>query len=322
MNMSNVMRRVAHQLIGLTMLVTSLFSHAAAPWPEAPPVVAVGRIERLAGVTSAFVDSRPVDVWLPADYTPHKRYAVLYMQDGQGLFDASQTWNKAAWNVHEALSKLMQQGRVQDTIVVGIPNNGKYRYSEYYPEKYLALAPQSVRDDYVRRAQWGRTLGDAYLRYIVEELKPVIDRTYSTRAEAAGTFLMGSSMGGMVSLYALCEYPHVFGGVAALSTHWVGKPSVWGNPEKLQNATLPLAAFDYLRKHLPRPGAHRLYFDHGTTGLDAIYGVHQAFADVIAKELGFTAAQWQSRVFEGTGHTELDWAARLDIPLLHLLSKD
>jgi predicted alpha/beta superfamily hydrolase len=89
----------------------------------------------------------------------------------------------------------MQQGRVQDTIVVGIPNNGKYRYSEYYPEKYLALVPDAVREDYVRRAQWGRTLGDAYLRYIVEELKPVIDKTYSTHSGPSGTFLMGSSMG-------------------------------------------------------------------------------------------------------------------------------
>ena len=316
------MRRLLCLLIGLTLLVTSVLCRAETPWPLTPPAVSVGRVERLASVTSKFVDARPIDVWLPADYTPAKRYAVLYMQDGQNLFDAGQTWNKASWNVHEALSKLMQQGRVQDTIVVGIPNNGKYRYSEYYPEKYLALVPADVREDYVRRAQWGRTLGDDYLRYIVEELKPVIDRTYSTRSEPAGTFLMGSSMGGMISLYALCEYPDVFGGAAALSTHWVGRPSAWGSPEKLQNDVFPLAAGGYLRKNLPRPGSHRLYMDHGTTGLDAIYGVHQAFVDAIGKDLGYTPMQWQSRVFEGTGHSEPDWAARVEIPLTFLLSRD
>jgi predicted alpha/beta superfamily hydrolase len=73
--------------------------------------VRTGRIERLHAVASRHVDARPIDVWLPQDYAPDKRYAVLYMQDGQNLFDASQTWNKSAWNVHEALAKLMQQGR-------------------------------------------------------------------------------------------------------------------------------------------------------------------------------------------------------------------
>jgi enterochelin esterase-like enzyme len=315
------MSRIPRILTGAAIMVHSLLAQASLPWSETPPVVRTGRIERLHAVASRHVDARPIDVWLPQDYAPDKRYAVLYMQDGQNLFDASQTWNKFAWNVHEALAKLMQQGEVQDTIVVGIPSNGKYRYSEYYPEKYLALAPQAVRDDYVRRAQWGRTLGDAYLRYIVEELKPAIDKTYSTRTDAAGTFLMGSSMGAMVSLYALCEYPGVFGGVAALSTHWIGKPGVWGAPNKLQNAVLPLAAFNYLSRHLPKPGPHRLYFDHGTLGLDAVYGVHQSFFDAVGADLGFTADQWLSRVFEGTGHSEADWAARVEVPLRFLLSK-
>ncbi len=303
------------------MLVTPYLVQAALPWLETPPVVTTGRIERLNDVASRHIDARPVDVWLPSDYTASKRYAVLYMQDGQNLFDASQTWNQAAWNVHEALSKLILQGKVMDTSVVGIPNSGRYRYSEYYPEKYLALLPAAVRDDYVRRAQWGRTLGDAYLRYIVEELKPVIDKTYSTHAGPASTFLMGSSMGGMISLHALCEYPHVFGRVAALSTHWVGRPSAWGAPEKLQNDVMPLAALTYLRANLPKPGLHRIYMDHGTAGLDAIYGKHQIEVDAIGKVLGYTESNWQSRVFDGAGHSEPDWAARVDIPLTFLLSK-
>ena len=304
------------------MLVTPHLAQAALPWLETPPVVTTGRIERLNDIASRHIDARPVDVWLPSDYTASKRYAVLYMQDGQNLFDASQTWNKTSWNVHEALSELMKKGAVLDTIVVGIPNNGKYRYSEYYPEKYLAFLPDDVRDDYVRRAQWGRTLGDAYLRYIVEELKPVIDKTYSTHGGPARTFLMGSSMGGMISLYALCEYPQVFGGVASLSSHWVGRPSAWGVPDQLQNDVMPLAALTYLRTKLPKPGSHRMYMDHGTAGLDAIYAKHQIEVDGLGKVLGYTVSNWQSRVFEGTGHSEPDWAARVDIPLTFLLSKD
>lgn len=308
--------------LGALVVIAASWAHAQTPLGSpAQPVVSVGRIERLDGFPSRFVEARPIDVWLPGDYSPLKRYAVLYMHDGQGLFDASQSWNKQAWNVHLALSKLMQQGKVQDTIVVGIPNGGRYRYSEYYPDKVLAQAPQSVREDYVHRAQRDKSLADAYLRFLVEELKPVIDQRYTTRSEPAGTFVMGSSMGGLISIYALCEYPQVFGGAAGLSTHWVGRPSRWGAPEKLQNASLPLAVFNYLQGHLPMANTRRLYMDHGTTGLDAIYGIHQKIVDQIGKEMGYDPAYWQSRIFEGAGHSEADWAARVEIPLQFLLGK-
>ena len=79
----------------------------------------MGRIERLENFPSRFVEARPIDMWLPSDYSPMKRYAVIYMQDGAGLFDADQAWNRQAWNVHLALSRLMQDGTVQDAIVVG-----------------------------------------------------------------------------------------------------------------------------------------------------------------------------------------------------------
>ena len=309
------------QTLGASIALATSFAASAQAWSAEPPQVAVGSIERLSNFASKHIDPRPIDVWLPPGYTPAKRYAVLYMQDGQMLFDATQTWNKSAWNVHLSLAKLLAAGSVQDTIIVGIPNNGKYRYSEYYPDKYLAKVTAPVRDDYVRRAQWDKTLADAYLRFLVTELKPAIDRQYATRPEVASTFIMGSSMGGMISLYALCEYPQVFGGVAALSTHWVGRPSGWGSPDKLNNASLPLAAFGYLQSALPAPGNHKIYMDHGTVGLDAIYGKYQAFVDEIGKERGYAVAQWQSRVFEGTGHSEVDWSARLDVPLTFLLGK-
>ena len=289
--------------------------------PQPIPTVTVGRIERLGHFRSRYVEARDIDVWLPPDYRADKRYQVLYMQDGQMLFDAATTWNKQAWDVHLHLAGLMQRGEVADTLIVAIPNAGKYRYSEYFPKKYLAGVSPKLRADYVRRAQHGKALSDAYLRFIVKELKPAIDKRFSTRPEAASTFIMGSSMGGMIAVYALCEYPQVFGGAAAMSTHWVGKPSAWGTPEKIQNAAFPMAAFRYLQQHLPAPDSQRIYMDHGTTGLDAIYGPHQGFVDEIVREAGYTDANWQSRVFEGTGHTEKDWAARLDIPLRFLLGK-
>ena len=315
------MNLFARAICGILLVAASLWGHAEPLGSPIPPTVNTGRIDRHENFQSRFVASRHIDVWLPSDYTDQKRYAVLYMHDGQGLFDATQTWNKQAWNVHVAVARLVQANKIQDTIIVGIPNGGTYRYSEYFPDKVLALAPQSVRADYVQRAQRDKPLADAYLRFIVEELKPVIDEKYSTRKEPDGTYIMGSSMGGMISIYAICEYPQVFGGAAGLSTHWVGRPSRWGPPERLQNASLPLAAFNYLKSNLPSPNTRSIYMDRGTVGLDAIYGMHQMVVDEIAREMGYDAAHWQSRVFEGARHAEADWAARVEIPLVFLLGK-
>jgi enterochelin esterase-like enzyme len=234
------------------------------------------------------------------------------MHDGQMLFDARTTWNKKAWNVQDTVQRLINERRIPDTLVVGVWNNGKYRHSEYFPQKYLPLMPEALRQKLIAEGLQGQPQSDAYLRFLVEELKPAIDARYATRPEAASTFLMGSSMGGLISVYALNEYPAVFGGAAGLSTHWVGifKP----------NAAIPLAAFKYLQAQLADPATHRLYQDHGTTELDALYAPYQVVVNDLVRERGYVDGQnFETRVFEGTGHNENDWSARLHIPLLFLL---
>ena len=282
--------------------------------PSVLPSVAQGRIERLANMPSRFVDARHVDVWLPEGYTPAQRYQVLYMHDGQMLFDANTTWNKQAWGVDRTLSRLMQEGRIAPTIVVGIWNNGKFRHSEYFPQKHLEFMPVAERAAFTQAALQGKARADDYLRFLVQELKPTIDQKYATRPEAASTFIMGSSMGGLISVYAMNEYPQVFGGAAGLSTHWVGKHQA--------NASIPLAAYNYLSKNLADPQNHRLYQDHGTTELDALYAPYQIFINELVRDRGYTNANYLSKVFEGTGHNETAWAARLDVPLLFLMGKD
>jgi enterochelin esterase-like enzyme len=282
---------------------------AAQPLPE----VSVGHIERLAAIASRHVDARPVDVWLPADYSAAKRYDVLYMHDGQMLYDASRSWNHQAWNVHLAVDRLAKAGRIPDTLIVGVWNNDKLRHSEFFPEKFLPFVAEPLRQNFIDQALQGRPRADAYLRYLVEELKPAIDARFPTRPGPGHTHLMGSSMGGLISIYAMSEYPQVFGSAACLSTHWVGSFE--------PNAALPLAAFNYLQAHLPDPATHRLYMDHGTAELDALYGPHQAFVDQLVRDRGYTAANTLTRVFEGQGHNERAWAARLELPLVFLMGR-
>jgi predicted alpha/beta superfamily hydrolase len=280
---------------------------------NALPQVVAGMLERLEKFASKHVDARNVDVWLPPDYDAKKRYPVLYMHDGQMLFDPKSTWNKQAWQIDKVATKLIADGKVRDFIVVGIWNNGKFRHAEFYPEKFLPFVPEEKRKEFVSLALNGKPLADAYLRFIVEELKPAIDARYSTVRDASGTFLMGSSMGGLISAYGLLEYPNVFGAAAALSPHWI---AVYG-----RNDIFPDAAIAYLKNKLPAAGKLKLYMDRGTIELDEQYDQAQKKIDTLVRERGHTAPRVVSLVFEGAGHNEAAWNARLDIPLLFLLSK-
>jgi len=283
---------------------------AAAGADASAPKVLAGRIERIGALPSRYVDPRPVDVWLPADFDGRRRYKVIYMHDGQALFDPGLSWNGVSWDVAGHVARLRAAGAIADTIVVGIWNNGAWRHAEYFPQKALAWLPEGVRGPFVQTLLKGRPQADNYLRFIVEELRPEIERRYPVRAGRENTIVMGSSMGGIISLYALCEYPDVFGAAGCLSTHWIGTFE--------QNASIPLATFTYLRDHLPDPRTHRIYMDHGTQGLDALYGVHQGFADVLMRERGYGEGSYKSLVFPGATHQEADWARRLDTPLVFL----
>ena len=280
-----------------------------------------GKIVHMENVPSKYVEPRNVDIWLPPQYDGKKRFAVLYMHDGQMLFDSTTTWNHHAWDVDDVAAKLMAEGRVQDFIVVGIWNAGARRHANYFPQKPFDDLSQTDRDSVVQQLQ--RTLhttevfqpnADGYLKFLVEELKPQIDRSYSVYTDKAHTFIAGSSMGGLISLYAICQYPAIFGGAACLSTHWLGTFSTENNP-------VPDAFCRYLQKNLPSPKTHKLYFDCGDQTLDAFYPPIQKRVDSIMAAKGFTAGNWLTRYFPGEDHSERSWHERLSIPLLFLLGK-
>ena len=223
--------------------------------------VTSGSIERFY-FQSDLIDPRNIDVWLPKDYSLNKEYAVLYMHDGQNLFDATSTWTSKEWEVDETLTKLSKEKSIKDVIVVGIHNNGNKRHIEYFPEKTLEYVSKTEKDNLLLFLN-DMPLSDNYLKFIVSELKPFIDKTYSVNKGPDATFLCGSSMGGLISIYGLCEYPEVFGGAACLSTHWIGTFEY--------NKKIPEGINSYLKGHLPNPENHKIYFDHGTEGLDAYY---------------------------------------------------
>jgi predicted alpha/beta superfamily hydrolase len=302
------------------LIVCSFF--ISVPLMAQLPVPSLGKIIRHDSFPSQFVTARNVDVWLPEGYSPKKKYAVLYMHDGQMLYDSSINWNKQEWGVDETITRLMKEKKIKDVIVVGVWNGGKYRHTDYFPQKpfeSLSKYEQDTLYDAKRpngqiAFQGEKVHSDLYLKFLVTELKPFIDKTYSTKTDRVNTFIAGSSMGGLISMYAICEYPDVFGGAACLSTHWPGIFTVQNNP-------IPAAFMNYLRNHLPSPDTHKIYFDYGDATLDALYPPLQKMADEVMKEKGFTSKNWMTKYFPGEEHSENAWRNRLDIPLLFLLKK-
>jgi enterochelin esterase-like enzyme len=281
--------------------------------------VTSGKIQRFENFKSKLIDARTIDVWLPEGYSNKEKYAVLYMHDGQALYDAESTWNQQAWEVDEVAGKLIAAGKTKKFIVVGIWNNGPKRHPEYFPQKpFESLTPIQKDTVTAQLQKAGRTkdifkpYSDLYLKFLVAELKPFIDKTFSTKKDQQNTFVAGSSMGGLISMYAICEYPKVFGGAACLSTHWPGTFSVSNNP-------IPDAFVVYLQKKLPDPKNHKIYFDYGDQTLDALYPALQQKVDQVMMNKGFTSNNWETKFFPGENHSETAWAKRLDLPLLFLL---
>ena len=286
------------------------------------PKVIAGSIERHLNFYSKFVAARNVDVWLPDGYTKQKKYNVLYMHDGQMLFDSSGTWTHSSWDMDDVITNLLQQGKIQDVIVVGIWNTGQSRHADYFPQRPFESLSQAEKDTVYAagRANGYAVFGEYkiqsnnYLKFIVTELKPFIDSAYATFTGRKHTFIMGSSMGGLISMYAICEYPDVFGGAACMSTHWPGIFTMKNNP-------IPEVFLKYLQIHLPDPAAHKIYFDYGDQTLDALYPPLQKKVDEIMQLKGYNEKNWLTTFFPGQNHSELAWHSRVDIPLLFLLKK-
>lgn len=282
--------------------------------------VAGGRLERIRDFQSKHVSARNVDVWLPPGYEIGNPLPVLYFQDGQMLFDSTDTWNHQEWELDETASALIKQGRIKPFIIVGIWNGGQERHTDYFPQKpFESLSANSQDSMYQAQRPEGdpvfhgyKVHSDEYLTFLTLELKPYIDSHYATLPDAANTSIGGSSMGGLISWYAMCEYPDVFGAALCLSTHWPGTFNPQDNP-------IPQAFLNYLETHLPNADTHRIFFDRGTETLDSWYGPYQQQVDQLFRRKGFDDEHFMSRVFPGDDHSEKSWASRMTIPLEFIL---
>ncbi len=267
-----------------------------------------GRLVELERIAVPGLPDQRVTIWLPPGYdASQRRYGVVYMHDGHNLFDPAKASFGKVWAADKAMLAAAAQG-IEPRIVVGIWAPGAARYRQYLPRDIYDRAPPPLKaamDDMAG----GPIVSDRYLAWIVDTLKPTIDRDYRTKPGAAHTAIAGSSMGGLMSCYAFVRRPDIFGQAACVSSHW---PAI--DPAKVGAATPWLMAewARWMREGLGDPAGRRLWMDHGTATLDAHYAPWQQAVDK-----GVAAAGWRegrdyaSRVYRGAAHEENAWAARL-----------
>jgi enterochelin esterase-like enzyme len=265
----------------------------------------LGRLVYWTNVRSTFLDpTRHVEVWLPPGYdsAATARYPVLYMHDGQNLFDPGIANTGVDWGVDEAVVRLAQGGVIPPVIVVGVWSSAR-RGFEYSP---WADAPD-------------------YARFLIEELMPRVNRSFRTRTGPEHTAVMGSSMGGLLSFYLVTHHPDVFGACGCVSTHFPLSEAVAaevfddieveGVPD-----TTPYIVRD-IRAGLTVPRGTRYWFDYGTLGLDSAYAPSHAQVRQWLRRQGLVEGRdFVIRRYEGATHNEASWRARLDDPITFLFS--
>jgi predicted alpha/beta superfamily hydrolase len=238
---------------------------------------------------------RDLLVYLPTGYSRFSRtqYPVLYLHDGQNVFDAATAFSGVEWRVDETAERLIRKNLIEPLIIVAIANMGDDRVHEYAPTR-------GIISEEARRKKRSKGLGRRYGEFLIRELKPYIDRKYRTRREAEFTGIGGSSLGALLALSLGLWFPNVFTKIIAMS------PSVWWDNEVI------VKMVEDLDQKLPL----RIWLDIGTReeGWERARHLRNAFVEkgwILHRDL-----QYSER--KGGQHSEAAWAERVD-PALRFL---
>ena len=279
-----------------------------APAPVTGPGV-TGTVVRFAAMPSTHVAPRNVDVWLPPSYgkDPAQRYPVLYMHDGQNLFDPATSYGNVDWAVDEAMTRLIGKGTVREAIVVGIWNTNKRR-EEYMPQRAVRgnVRLNVPGADDLKPAD---IISDRYLRFLVQELKPRVDVTLPHPAgprrhrgdgleHGRPDLAVRAGPNTPTCSARPAAYPPT-GPRATAPPWWSGWPSTC---RRLRARTGPVLRLRHCRRST------------------RTYEPYQRRADEILRKAGYVEGQnWITRKFEGAEHSEKAWRLRVDQPLVFLL---
>lgn len=267
-------------------------TESAAPPAESPPQpvhTLTGEFRTHEGFRSRFLEhEHTVVVFLPPGYGEGgRRFPVLYLHDGQNVFDRATSVGEE-WRVDETAHELIEKGEIAPLIVVGVYNTGVHRIDEYAP----------TRDE--EKGGGGRA--DDYGRMLVQELKPFIDGEYATLPSAASTGLGGSSLGGLLTMYLGLRYPTVFSRLAVMS------PSVWWDDRMILREV----------EALPGRSAQRIWLDSGTNEGEETIANTRALRDALLAKGWVEGKDLAYHEAEGGEHNERSWSERVPMMLKFL----
>ena len=301
-------------LLFVIVILAACTSTPKAPFEPSQLEVTSGNLWRANIFSPELNETIKVDVWTPNGYTTSKKYPVVYMHDGQNLFDANSTWNHQAWEIDSVMGMLIAENKICPAVVVGIHSVDTTRIGDLMPERVVEMTPPGEVRDFIDMMCRGQYRADEYLSFIVNTLKPIIDTHFSTLTDRKSTSIMGSSMGGLISIYGVTEYPEVFGAAVCMSTHWTGAIG--------DNADFPTAMKYYLMDNFPRNGDYLLYFDNGDCSYDSQYIPAYESMNRLFDFLGYHEGEKLKKgIFQGHSHSEQSWSQRVAIPLEFILSK-
>lgn len=257
-----------------------------ANWSDKKPHGISGKVVTIKNFKATpLKETKNIWIWLPPSYDkiPGKKFPVLYMHDGQNVFDPNTSGFGNEWSVDEVMTELIKKKKVREAIIVASSSSSSNRNGEYTYDRQ----------------------GHLYAEFMMNTLKPFVDKNYRTLGNRENTYLMGSSMGALISFTTLWKHHKVFSKAAAVSL------PPFAHEDRV---------FKWLKKTRLPSEKINLYIDHGTAGQDKRYLEHVLRFINVLESMGLDKKSLEYHVAPYADHTEIDWARRVEKPLLYLLS--
>ncbi len=288
--------------------------------------VSFGELENF--VIESDYDTREIQIYYPNNKIIDSDTLFIFMNDGEELFNAAESWHNMEWGIDEKIEQMNLNENELNFVIIGIQSAKKgnrffvdetKRYAEYFPKESIPYFDSGFKKR--RYQEWVNRNNLYYLEFLTEDVIPFVENKFDISLNNKNLGIIGASMGGLAALNALIEYPDLFGFAGCISTHWVGiKP--------LEYFLLPLvgkidgdddtanAIISYIEDNITNIDDQKIYFDHGTIGLDSLYSTPQRRVNKI---LDSKSKDYKYLVFEGYDHYAPEFGSRFDSVLEYLV---
>ena len=288
--------------------------------------VSFGELENF--VIESDYDTRKIQIYYPNNKLINSNTLFIFMNDGEELFNAADSWHNMEWGIDERIEQMNLSESELNFVIIAIHSAKKgnrffvdetKRYAEYFPKESIRYFDSGIKKR--RYQEWINKNNLNYLEFLTEDVIPFVEEKFDISLNNKNSGIIGASMGGLAALNALIEHPDLFGFAGCISTHWVGiKP--------LEYILLPLtrqikgdddtanAIISYIENNITNIDDKKIYFDHGTLGLDSLYSSPQRRVNKI---LDSKSKDYKYLVFDGYDHYAPEFGSRFDSVLEYLV---